>query len=376
MDEHVTSAGWADDALPVVRLQGPADILGVLPHRLGFHPGESLVLVCLEGRRRRDRLVMRVDLPHRGDDRAVASELAARVRHVGASAVVAVVYTEASEPHGLPRRPLVTALSKALARAGVELPEALLVRDGRWWSYLCDRPACCPADGTPLPAEPTSATNRYAAEAVAQGAAVLPDREALRRTVEPADHPVACAAREQAAAAADELLETALRDGGLPAVRALTQARLDALRSRWEQGDRRLAADDAALVVLGMRDKQARDAVMTAVLDDDVEYFVGLLSELARLTDDADAAPVCTALAWVAYTAGNGALAAIAAERAVRVEPDYAMAGLLLDGMDRMVSPDELRQVSAQVRADLEADRRAERKAGLRVERGGRGDSA
>ena len=376
MDEHVTSTGRADDALSVVRLKGPADILGVLPHRLGFHPGESLVLVCLEGRRRRDRLVMRVDLPHRGDDRAVASELAARVRHVGASAVVAVVYTEASKPKGLPRRALVTALSKALARAGVELPEALLVRDGRWWSYLCDRPACCPVDGTPLPAEPTPATNRYAAEAVAQGAAVLPDREALRRTVEPADHPVACGAREQASAAADELLETALREGGMSAVRELTLARLAALRSRWEQGERRVAADDAALVVLGMRDKQTRDAVMTAVLDDDVESFVGLLSELARLTDDADAAPVCTALAWAAYTAGNGALGAIAAERALRVEPDYTMAGLLLDGMDRMVSPDELRQVSAQVRADLEADRRAERKAGLRVERGGREESA
>ena len=376
MDEHATARGRADDSSPVVRLQGPADILGVLPYRLGFHPSESLVLVCLEGRRRRDRLVMRVDLPRPADDRVVAAELAVRVRHVGASAVVAVVYTEATDPRRLPRGRLVTALSDALSAAGVELPEALLVRDGRWWSYLCDRPACCPAEGTPLPVEPTPATTQYAAEAVAQGGAVLADREALRRTVEPADHPVARAARGQAAAAADEVLESALRDGGLPAVRALTLARLDALRNRWEQGDRRIAADDAALVVLGLRDKQARDEVMTAVLDDDVESFVGLLSELARLTDDLDAAPVCTGLAWVAYTAGNGALAAIAAERAVRVEPGYAMAELLQDGMDRMVSPDALRQVSAEVRADLEADRRAERKADLRLERGGREESA
>ena len=348
MDEHVTAAGRADDAVPVVRLKGPADILGVLPYRLGFHPSESLVLVCLEGRRRRDRLVMRVDLPRPGDDRAVAAELATRVRHVGASAVVAVVYTEATDPQRLPRAGLVTALSAALAKASVEVPEALLVRDGRWWSYLCDQPACCPAEGTPLPAEPTEATTRYAAEAVAQGGAVLADRDALRRTVEPADNPVASAVRAQAVAAADEVLGAALEDGGLPAIRALTLARLDALRFRWEQGDRRLAADDAALVVLGMRDKQARDAVMTAVLDDDVESFVGLLSELARLTDDVDAAPVCTALAWVAYTAGNGALAAIAAERAVRVEPDYTMAGAAArrdgpDGVAGLVAPGQRR---------------------------------
>ena len=288
--------------------------------------------------------------------RQVAADLAARVRHVGASAVVAVVYTEALEGGRLARAGLVTALSDALAAAGVELPEALLVRDGRWWSYLCDRPGCCPADGTPLPTEPTPAATRYAAEAVAQGGSVLSDREQLRRTVEPSDHAVARAVREQAADAADEVLTGALRHGGLPAARALTLSRLAALRTRWDDGDRRVAADDAALVVLGLRDKQARDEAMTAVLDGDVESLVGLLGELARLADDLDAAPVCTVLAWVAYTAGNGALAAIAAERAVRVEPGYTMAELLLDGMDRMVPPDVLRQVSAQVRADLRGD--------------------
>jgi hypothetical protein len=356
MDDDLTAAGRADDALTVVRLRGPADILGVLPYRLGFHPSESLVLVCLEGRRRRDRLVMRVDLPEARDDEQVAADLAARVRHVGASAVVAVVYTEVLDGRRLARAGLVTALSDALAAAGVELPEALLVRDGRWWSFLCDRPDCCPADGTPLPTEPTPAATRYAAEAVAQGGSVLSDREQLRRTVEPSDHAVARVVREQAADAADEVLTGALQHGGLPAARALTLSRLAALRTRWDHGDHRVAADDAALVVLGLRDKQARDEAMTAVLDGDVESLVGLLGELARLADDLDAAPVCTVLAWVAYTAGNGALAAIAAERAVRVEPGYTMAELLLDGMDRMVPPDVLRQVSAQVRADLRTD--------------------
>ena len=35
----------------MVRISGPADILGVLPYRIGFHPSESLVVVCLEGPR-------------------------------------------------------------------------------------------------------------------------------------------------------------------------------------------------------------------------------------------------------------------------------------------------------------------------------------
>ena len=232
----------------------------MLPHRLGFHPSESLVLVCLEGRRRRDRLVMRVDLPDPGDDRAVAAELAARVRHVGASAVVAWSTPRLPTATGLPRGGWSPRCRTLWRKAGVEVPRRCWSAHGRWWSYLCDQPACCPADGTPLPAEPTPATTRYAAEAVAQGGAVLADREALRRTVEPADHPVAEPPGPRRRLPRTRCWRPRCSDGGLPAVRALTLARLDALRTRWEQGDRRLAADDAALVVLGLRDKQARDA--------------------------------------------------------------------------------------------------------------------
>jgi hypothetical protein len=350
-----------DDLLsPVVRLSGPADILGVLPYRLGFHPTESLVVVCLEGPRRRDRLVMRLDLPPAAGEEVVAAEVAERIAHVGASAAVAVVYTGArSRPRRgrLARSGLVRALRHALDDRGIGLQEALLVADGRWWSYLCHDPVCCPAAGTLLPAEPTAATLRYAAEAVAQGEIVLADRDALLRSVEPSDHAVARAVREQAAMAAEQLLIAAGQDGaGLDGLRALTTARLQALRGRWELGDRRLPPEDAAVVVLGLHDKTCRDAAMTAVLDDDAESLLDLLGALVRQADDPDAAPVCTVLGWVAYAAGNGALAAVAAERAVRCEPGYAMAELLLEGMDRMVPPGHLRQISLAVRRDLGLD--------------------
>ena len=346
-----------DDDARVVRVRGPADILGVLPYRLGFHPTESIVVVCLDGPRRRDRLVMRLDLLDPRQDDAVALELARRVEHVGATAAVLVVYTGHPDGDGLARRELVAALDDALADVAVEVPEALLVRGDRWWSYLCDDDGCCPPGGTPLPDRPTPATTRYAAEAVAVGDAVLQDREALVRSVEPPDDPAARSERREAAAAADELLSAAEARGGPAAGRALTRSRLAALRGRWERGDRRVAADDAALVVLGLRDPRTRDELMTAVLDDDPHALVGLLGELVRVADDGVAAPVCTVLAWVAYATGHGALATAAAERAVRVEPGYPMAELVLDGMDRMVSPSELRAVSAVVRAELGTER-------------------
>ncbi len=347
-----------DDLLPsVVRLRGPADILGVLPYRLGFHPTESLVVVCLEGQRRRDRLVLRLDLPTATEEEVVAAEVAERVAHVGGSAAVLVVYTGArSRPRRgrLARSGLVGALRQALADRGIDLQEALLVTGDRWWSYLCHDPVCCPPAGTPLPAEPTEATVRYAVEAVAQGEVVLADRDALRRSIEPSDHAVARAVREQAAVEAEQVLMAAGQDDAGPdGPRAVTAALLQALRLRWERGDRRLLPEDAALVVLGLHDKTCRDAAMTAVLDDDAASLLDLLGALVRQADDLDAAPVCTVLGWVAYAAGNGALAAVAAERAVRCEPGYAMAELLLESMDRMVPPDYLRQISHAVRRDL-----------------------
>lgn len=375
LDDVTRTGGSLEQLDQVVRLRGPADILGVLPYRLGFHPHESLVLVCLEGPRRRDRLVMRVDLPDTGGEVAAAHDLAERAARVGASAVVAVVYTEAGCPdrvdgipdgaglHGsgdeLPRADLVDALvdalDDALADHDIELPEALLVRRGRWWSYRCADPACCPVTGTSLPAVPTEATTRYAAEAVAQGEVVLAGRGELAGTMQPSDHAVARAVRAQAAEAAARLLCAAVDAGGLPAARALTRSRLAMLRRRWAQGDRRIEAGDAAVVVLGLRDKRVRDEVMTGLLDDEPGVLLGLLVELTRYADDLDAAPVCTVVGWVAYATGHGALAAVAVDRALRAEPGYPLAELLRTGMDRMVEPGDLRRICRQVRADLAA---------------------
>ena len=360
MDDDTTTAGRDEDDAPisVVRIGGPADILGVLPYRIGFHPSESLVVVCLEGPRRRDRLVMRVDLPSPAEQRGVVADIAERVAHVGASSSVVVVYTEdADAGRGrtrLAHTGLLQSLRSALRHREITLHEALLVRSGRWWSYLCHDAGCCPPEGTPLPEEPTAATLRYAAEAVGQGERVLADRDELRRSVEPSDHAVATAVRRLAGKETAALVDDVLAEGGSPALRVLTLATLARLRSRWARGDRRLEPADAALVLLGLHDKRARDGTMTGVLDDDADTLLDLLGALARQADDPDAAPVCTALGWVAYAHGHGALAAVAAERALRCAPDYSMARLLLDGLDRMLGPDHVRAVSEAVRAELD----------------------
>ena len=119
--------------------------------------------------------------------------------------------------------------------------------------------------------------------------------------------------------------------------------------------DRGVAPDDhdSALVALGLHDTRTRDEVMTLVLDHDPTVLVGLLTQMARRTGDEAAAPVCTVLAWAAYAEGGGALAAVAAERALRSLPGYPMAQLVLDGLDSMLPPSAVREISAAVRTDL-----------------------
>jgi hypothetical protein len=61
-------------------------------------------------------------------------------------------------------------------------------------------------------------------------------------------------------------------------------------------------------------------------------------------------------LAWAAYADGGGALAAVAADRALRATPGYAMAELLLEGLDRMLPPSDVLRVAADVRAELDGE--------------------
>lgn len=336
----------------VVTVSSPADILGILPHRLGFHPSESLVSIALAGPRRRDRLVMRIDLPDPGHDLEVAREIGDRLRRSGADAAFLVCYSDAPAPaHGLLRAPLLRTVRAELRRRGIDVVDSLLVRDGRWWSYICVDEVCCPSTGTPLPESPTPAASFYAAEAVGQGAVVLADRQALEASIEP--DPGAPALAEEARRWAEGRLGLALADG-VAGLRAQVGEEVDELARSWADGDCTIEDRSLATVLLGLQSRDVRDSVMTRVLDHDPRVLATLFTAIARRTPDAEGAPVCTVLAWFAFAAGNGALAVMAAQRALRAEPGYAMAELILAGVDAMQPPSVVTSISRQVRADLD----------------------
>jgi len=344
------------DASPrtIVKISGPADILGVVPHRVGFHPAESIVVVCLHGQRRRDGLLMRLDLGPPEHDDVVARDLATKAAHVKATGVVLVCYTESgSDAEALPRRHLIDGLRQRLASHDIDVVEALLVHRGRWWSYICDEPSCCPPDGTRLPVGLTPAAAHYAAEMVADGAVVLSDRDELASSIAPPRDRAGEAVRAGALLRAEQEVLAVLETDGMDALRTRTVDLLRSLVARWADGSRELSPDDAARVNVGLGVKDARDEAATLLLDADREVLLALLAALARQADLSQAAPVCTVLAWVAYANGQGALANVAVERALDADPGYEMARLIEDAMARMIEPSAIRAVTRDVRRDL-----------------------
>ncbi len=77
--------------------------------------------------------------------------------------------------------PVAAALSEQAAGAGITLTASLRVTDGRYWSYVCADPACCPPAGTPFDPGAHPAARALAAA----GAAVLADRRELAATIAP-----------------------------------------------------------------------------------------------------------------------------------------------------------------------------------------------
>ena len=331
-----------------VRLRGPADVLSSLPHLLGFHPTESLVIMCQSGPRRRQRLTIRVDLPEAADEAHTAVELTECVAREGADGVVIICYIAAPDVVGeLPGVRLVRQLAELLADRDIEVCDAYLARGTRWWSYVCTDSRCCPHAGTELPGEMPAAAGVLAAEAVWRGSATMPDRAALVASIEP--DPVAVAAASLAML--DEIGDSAeaqwSTDASWSPAAAVELA--GSLLGRYREGHPGMSGAQAARLLVGLRDVRVRDEIATWGLNPDPETLLALLTHLARACPAQDAAPACTLLAWVAYLGGNGPLANVALDRALDAEGDYSMALLLDDALEAQLPPAAIRQITASV---------------------------
>jgi hypothetical protein len=322
-----------------VRIGSPAAVLAVVPHLLGFVPRNSLVVLGAGPPRGRIRLTLRFNLPDPPDPaaaRAIAEHtvsILTRERHVMA---IVIGYGP-----GHLVTPVADVLRDRASQAGVGLKDVLRVEDGRYWSYLCHEPSCCPPQGVPV------AVDHPAAAAVAAaGGSVLPDRAALTDSVS-ALGGTARQSMRQATHRAElhlvSLLDQANRSGQPGKVRRLfvldgLSAVADAIAT-YRRGGRFSTDDQVAWLSMALTSFQVRDDAWARMDMEHRDAHRRLWTDVLRRAEPAYVPAPASLLAFTAWQCGNGALANVALDRALEADPKYSMALLLRDIIDAATPP-------------------------------------
>lgn len=318
------------------QLNRPGALIAALPAILGFVPENSLVLVSLEdgGLGAVMRADLADDLIERVDQLA---EVAAAARPDAAIAVIVddegAHCAVCNEEH----QRLCAAVAAALARYDIDLYAAHVVdeiaRGGRWHCVdSCgkggeiDDPSASPlavaavVDGRRLYRRRADLQAVIAPD-VARGAtllAALKDAESVREKAVRTDAAACCRAEvEKALAAAAQVL-----DGEL--------------------------LSDAQIAELGcaLSDTRVRDTLYALAVAESADAAESLWSVLARLLPPPWRVEALVLLAFSAYVRGDGPLAGLSLEAALRCDPDHRMAGMLDTALQSGLRPNDIRRLA------------------------------
>jgi hypothetical protein len=325
-----------------VRIGSAEGILAVVPHLLGFKPADSLVMLGIGGPHARIRLAFRYDLPDppEGELAADIAEHAVTVlRRQRLAMAIAVGYGS-----GMAVTPVVDVVDRALRKAGISVQDMLRVEGGRYWSYLCGDPQCCPPDGVPFDGSGHPASAALAAA----GLTVRADRAALARTIAPvaeSAQPMREAvtrARQKSGSMIDFEAAAAGDDPFLPIADAGRRAVKQVL-ARYRRGGKLTEHDQIAWLGVVLGDLRVRDDAWARMDPQFNDAHQRLWIDLVRLLPSDLVAPPAALRAFTAWQAGDGALASVAIERALQADPEYSMALLVADALHAGLPPSAAR---------------------------------
>jgi len=319
-----------------IRISSPADILGFIPHSLGFVPRESFVFLTMRGKTL--GATLRVDAPAfaepAGFARSMVDYLALDTQ---ATAVLLAIYTASTPALGQPRpfHDHVEAVIEALDSAGTPLQDAWLVTPSHWRNLLCDSEAgCC------LPEPLESITDgQLNAELVFRGSSY---QKGPGATYPPFSGP---------SDTADRIREAVYQvfAGDLHTGRELWA---DALtRDGWTD------PETAVELVACFQRPDLRDVMFCNVIDperpdaeDSGDLLIGqgitpdwdrvdraqqLARDLMETTPERYRAPLLTLIGWLSYLKGQSSMAAEHFTLAIEVSPGCRLAGLLEELVSR-----------------------------------------
>jgi hypothetical protein len=339
------------DGKPVVRMTTPAQMVASVPLQIGYVPAESVVVMCCHEPRGRMGLMMRYDLPEPRYEAEIVKDIERRVRAQNSTRVVLFIYTAESDTSQAEGAELArAALMKRLTDAFADLvvTEALLVRDGRFFNYVCRNDECCPLEGTPVDAAAECSSVRILeAERVMNGRVMMPDRAALEQSVAAPTFLARELALQRLEDAELLLLDRLDLLGRSKAVETALASWIDAI-ARFNTPPWDLNPHEAASLATCLQLVEVRDRI-AATRPSEVPGLLVLLEELCRRTPAPHDAPLCTLLGWVTYAEGGGTITTIALERALATDAGYTMANLLMSALQGGLPASFAREVTHQL---------------------------
>lgn len=324
-----------------LRAGTPDAVLAVVPHMLGFYPSRSLVVLGL-GEQNRVMVTFRYDLPE-PPDHELATDIAHHAAYVLTREQIRAAMLIGYGPEELVL-PVLAQTAARIGNHGIHLQEALRADAGRYWSVLCTDVGCCPPEGRSY--DPGS--HPAAAAMTDAGLTAHPDREALARTIQrPAGTADAIArATEQARTRIARLAAVGEaagdRDPGLQATRIGRRQVQQAIR-RYRAGGRIDSVAHLAWLSVMLSDIRVRDDAWARMTPAHRDEHCRLWTDVLRAAATDFAPAPASLLAFTAWQAGNGALAAMAVDRALAADPRYSMAHLLASAIQAALPPSAAR---------------------------------
>ncbi len=317
---------------PESSLDCPGALIAAIPAVLGFVPVNSLVLItAADGEM---GAVLRADLP---DAPERLSQLADLASTSGAEIVIAVIVDGKGADCPMcvdEHRRLTDSLTGELADRGVELIAAHVVAEvaagARW---------CC-VDGcgnSGLVEDPTASPTAVAA--------VLDGRRLYRRREELVEV-VATADTARTAGLAQLIARADAPDGARsdPQVRGDIEHALACA----EQNIRGHSPSDEQLtrLALALADARVRDTLYALAVGQRAGEAEALWAALARCLPDRWRVEALVLLAFSAYARGDGPLAGISLDAALRCDPGHKMAGMMDQALQAGMRPEQIRELA------------------------------
>jgi Domain of unknown function (DUF4192) len=318
-------------------LNRPGAVIAALPAVLGFVPEKSLVLISIDDGELGS--VMRVDLSEALADRI--GPLAEVASAAAPEAAIAVIVD--ADGAGCPMcndeyRDLCATLTEELSQRDIVLWAAHVVdrvaAGGRWHCVdgcgsggVIDDPSASPLavaavlDGRRLYARRADLQAVIAVDERAHSAALaelIGEHAASREAAHRAD-PSACVRRDVEAAMA-----AAARVGG----------------------GQQLSDADLARLACALGDVEVRDTLYALAVGQNAGEAESLWALLSRSLPTPRRVEALVLVAFSAYVRGDGPLAGVALEAALRCQPDHRMAGMLDTALQSGLRPEHIRELA------------------------------